>query len=146
MVGFESSANQRLLPPTFPRYTEIRDREASFSYVGDLINSLLHATQVVSHSHSFKQTLDFSHSFNLTSPCALTRSIMQCLYTPLNSSNSSSLASGLPIEKALLFSVFFIHGKKFNFREGQTSLFRMVDPYKSLIHSTLKGSRQEKHV
>lgn len=38
--------NQRLLPPTFPRYTEIRSKEATVDYLETLLERLISATQV----------------------------------------------------------------------------------------------------
>ena len=38
--------NQRLLPPTFPRYTEIRSKEATVDYLESLFDRLMSATQV----------------------------------------------------------------------------------------------------
>lgn len=39
-MGFEPLVNQRLLPPTFPRYTVIKSREESVSYMETLMNQL----------------------------------------------------------------------------------------------------------
>ena len=50
LLGFEPMVNQRLLPPTFPRYTEIRTREATMEYVETLLERLIAATQVASLS------------------------------------------------------------------------------------------------
>ena len=46
------------------RYTEIKDRRASFDYFNDLITSLLHATQVSSHLQSFNQALVREKDYN----------------------------------------------------------------------------------
>lgn len=45
-IGFEPMVNQRLLPPTFPRYTEIRTKEATIDYLDTLLDRLITATQV----------------------------------------------------------------------------------------------------
>ena len=45
-LGFEPMVNQRLLPPTFPRYTEIRGKDATFVYLSDLLDRLVYATKV----------------------------------------------------------------------------------------------------
>lgn len=37
MVGFEPSINQRLLPPTFPRYTKIKSRAEAVIYFIEMI-------------------------------------------------------------------------------------------------------------
>jgi hypothetical protein len=40
ILGFEPLINQRLLPPTFPRYTKIKSREETMWYMNGLINRL----------------------------------------------------------------------------------------------------------
>jgi len=40
MMGFDPLINQRLLPPTFPRYTAIRSREETVEYFCGLIQRL----------------------------------------------------------------------------------------------------------
>ncbi|CAC5376619.1 NAA35 [Mytilus coruscus] len=40
IMGFEPLVNQRLLPPTFPRYTVIKSREECISYMETLMNQL----------------------------------------------------------------------------------------------------------
>ena len=44
--GFEPMVNQRLLPPTFPRYTEIRSKEGTMDYLETLLDRLVTATHV----------------------------------------------------------------------------------------------------
>ena len=39
-MGFDPLVNQRLLPPTFPRYTKIKTRTEAFSYFDDLLQQL----------------------------------------------------------------------------------------------------------
>ena len=46
ILGFEPMVNQRLLPPTFPRYTEIREKESTFVYLSELLERLIGATKV----------------------------------------------------------------------------------------------------
>ena len=46
VLGFEPMVNQRLLPPTFPRYTEIRTTEATYEYLHKLLQRLIAATHV----------------------------------------------------------------------------------------------------
>jgi len=64
VMGFEPLINQRLLPPTFPRYTTIRSRDETVEYFAGLVHRLsqfaailtlsdnLHAL-IVSHCSSF---------------------------------------------------------------------------------------------
>jgi len=47
MMGFEPLINQRLLPPTFPRYTKIRSREDTVDYFTGLIHRLSQFTGIV---------------------------------------------------------------------------------------------------
>jgi len=82
--GFEPLANQRLLPPTFPRYTEIVSREEAIRYLVELV-SRLNTVTTVTTIPSFHTMLDFFQSFSATSPCVLSRSVLQLLYTPLHS-------------------------------------------------------------
>lgn len=38
IMGFDPMVNQRLLPPTFPRYTKIKPRIDALEYLAELIN------------------------------------------------------------------------------------------------------------
>lgn len=40
MMGFDPLVNQRLLPPTFPRYTKVKSRVDALDYLDELINRL----------------------------------------------------------------------------------------------------------
>ena len=46
-MGFEPLINQRLLPPTFPRYTVIVSRADSLDYVETLLQRLQVSTSVL---------------------------------------------------------------------------------------------------
>ena len=83
MIGFEPLANQRLLPPTFPRYTEIVGRAEAVSYLSGLVGRLGVVCSLPLNA-AFHSTLDFFQSFSATSPCVLSRSVLQLLYTPLH--------------------------------------------------------------
>ena len=61
-VGFERLANQRLLPPTFPRYTEVKTRSEASAYFRGLVERLLRALGVAQVS-SFHGALDFFVDF-----------------------------------------------------------------------------------
>ena len=39
-MGFEPLINQRLLPPTFPRYTKIKQRTETMEYLQGLVERL----------------------------------------------------------------------------------------------------------
>lgn len=45
--GFSPLVNQRLLPPTFPRYTKIKDRLAAITYLEELTLNLKHASKII---------------------------------------------------------------------------------------------------
>jgi len=47
MMGFEPLINQRLLPPTFPRYTTIRSRDETVDYFAALVQRLSQFAGVV---------------------------------------------------------------------------------------------------
>lgn len=113
IMGFEPLINQRLLPPTFPRYTKIKPRNESLMYFEDVVNRLkiLNKIQTVTSLHQalvineilnvinyiliviyFK---DFFIEFSKSSPCILSRSALQLLYigsyTMIAGSNQSTL-------------------------------------------------------
>lgn len=46
IMGFEPLVNQRLLPPTFPRYTVIRSREEALGHIEGLLYRLQIVTTV----------------------------------------------------------------------------------------------------
>lgn len=98
--GFEPLTNQRLLPPTFPRYAEIVSRSEALQYIASLVSRLSSVTAVINIT-SFNLSLEFFHSFSCSSPCVLSRSVLQLLYTPLHSSLTArpgiSQAAGPPI-------------------------------------------------
>lgn len=47
-MGFEPMINQRLLPPTFPRYTRIKPRLEALQYCDELVTRLRHAWKITS--------------------------------------------------------------------------------------------------
>ena len=47
IMGFDPLVNQRLLPPTFPRYTVIHGRLEALEYVQSLVEKLLAATAIL---------------------------------------------------------------------------------------------------
>lgn len=47
-MGFEPMINQRLLPPTFPRYTRIKPRIEALQYFDELVARLRHAWKITS--------------------------------------------------------------------------------------------------
>lgn len=56
IMGFDPLVNQRLLPPTFPRYTKIKSRVEALEYFEELLNRLKVVCKITSHS-SFHSAL-----------------------------------------------------------------------------------------
>lgn len=79
IMGFEPSINQRLLPPTFPRYTKIKSRSEAVTYFIEMVErfKVVSKIQMISSLH---QALDFFIDFSKSSPCILSRSALQLLY------------------------------------------------------------------
>ncbi|XP_055956276.1 N-alpha-acetyltransferase 35, NatC auxiliary subunit [Patella vulgata] len=83
IVGFEPLINQRLLPPTFPRYTVIKDRSEAILYVEELVHHLNIVTTLPDIT-SLHAILDLFMEFSKSSPCVLARSILQLAVLPTN--------------------------------------------------------------
>ncbi|KAK0090668.1 hypothetical protein PV325_009411 [Microctonus aethiopoides] len=81
IMGFDPMVNQRLLPPTFPRYTKIKPRIDALEYMDELINRLKTVTKVTSCT-GFHSALEFHLEFSRQSPCILSRSMLQIIYIP----------------------------------------------------------------
>ncbi|KAL8598019.1 hypothetical protein ACOMHN_011444 [Nucella lapillus] len=85
IMGFEPLINQRLLPPTFPRYTVIRSRAESLDYVTSLLQRLQTITMVAElgtlHS-TMVRLLDVFVEFSMSMPCVLARSLLQLTLLP----------------------------------------------------------------
>ncbi|XP_054724414.1 N-alpha-acetyltransferase 35, NatC auxiliary subunit-like [Uloborus diversus] len=79
ILGFEPLVNQRLLPPTFPRYTKIKTRKESTEYLALLV-SRLRSICGITECIAFHSALDFLNEFSKTSPCVLSRSVLDLLY------------------------------------------------------------------
>ncbi|MEQ2191007.1 N-alpha-acetyltransferase 35 NatC auxiliary subunit [Xenoophorus captivus] len=76
MMGFEPLVNQRLLPPTFPRYAKIIKREDMVAYFSRLIERIKTVCDVV-NTTNLHGILDFFCEFSEQSPCVLSRSLLQ---------------------------------------------------------------------
>nr|XP_053647736.1 N-alpha-acetyltransferase 35, NatC auxiliary subunit-like [Cherax quadricarinatus] len=79
IMGFEPLVNQRLLPPTFPRYTRLRTRKEAMNYLEEMVGRLRHITKIT-HCTSFHSALEFIEYFSESRPCVLSRSLAQVLY------------------------------------------------------------------
>ncbi|KAF5277241.1 hypothetical protein FQR65_LT00349 [Abscondita terminalis] len=98
ILGFEPLVNQRLLPPTFPRYTKIKPKQEALMYFEDMIERLKTICKIHGVT-SFHQALDFFIEFSKGSPCLLSRSALQLLYL---GSHNVVLATNPNILKDLL--------------------------------------------
>ncbi|XP_071954055.1 N-alpha-acetyltransferase 35, NatC auxiliary subunit-like isoform X2 [Antedon mediterranea] len=83
VMGFEPLVNQRLLPPTFPRYTKIVGRLEAIEYLIKLIERLKKVCQVTNQGN-FQAIMDFFIDFSKECPCILSRSILQLIFLPFN--------------------------------------------------------------
>lgn len=82
VMGFSPMVNQRLLPPTFPRYTKIKDRKEALNFLEELSHNLKLACKIV-HCTNYQSALNFFMEFSKKSgPCLLSRSVLQVLYLP----------------------------------------------------------------
>ncbi|XP_042225794.1 N-alpha-acetyltransferase 35, NatC auxiliary subunit-like isoform X2 [Homarus americanus] len=79
IMGFEPLVNQRLLPPTFPRYTRLRTRKEAMNYLEEMVGRLRHITKIT-HCTTFHTALEFIEHFSESRPCVLSRSLAQVLY------------------------------------------------------------------
>ncbi|CAG7837363.1 unnamed protein product [Allacma fusca] len=83
LLGFELLVNQRLLPPTFPRSTQIRSVQETINFLNGLISRIKQVLKIATLSTNFHAVLDFFFTFSETRPCVLSRSILQLLYSPM---------------------------------------------------------------
>lgn len=88
MMGFEPLVNQRLLPPTFPRYTRLRTRREALHYLDELVTRVRQCGKIT-HTHTFHQAMEFLEKFSEVEPCVLSRSIAQVLYLGTGGSSTS---------------------------------------------------------
>uniref|UniRef100_A0A674AAQ4 N-alpha-acetyltransferase 35, NatC auxiliary subunit n=1 Tax=Salmo trutta TaxID=8032 RepID=A0A674AAQ4_SALTR len=79
MMGFEPLVNQRLLPPTFPRYAKIIKREEMVNYFSKLIDRIKTVCEVI-NTTNLHGILDFFCEFSEQSPCVLSRSLLQTTF------------------------------------------------------------------
>ncbi|XP_038208428.1 N-alpha-acetyltransferase 35, NatC auxiliary subunit isoform X1 [Zerene cesonia] len=92
-MGFEPMINQRLLPPTFPRYTRIKPRPEALQYFDELVTRLRHAWKITSCTN-FHTALDFFMEFSRQRACILSRSALQLLYLSPSPASMASMAQG----------------------------------------------------
>ncbi|VVC39480.1 Hypothetical protein CINCED_3A014628 [Cinara cedri] len=81
-LGFDPLINQKLLPPTFPRYTKIKTAAEAYLYFDALLTRLKQIcklTNCVSYISALECFIELGHNSHL---CIVSRSIMQTLYFP----------------------------------------------------------------
>jgi hypothetical protein len=81
-LGFDPLINQKLLPPTFPRYTKIKPATEAYLYFDSLLTRLKQIcklTNCVTFISALECFIELGHNNNL---CIVSRSIMQTLYFP----------------------------------------------------------------
>eukprot|EP00794_Sanderia_malayensis_P004678 gene4678-5288_t len=78
MLGFDTLVNQRLLPPSFPRETNIFDRAEALKYIQILLKRLSQSCSVLDCAN-FHTLLEFISEFSKANPCVLSRSVLQLL-------------------------------------------------------------------
>lgn len=81
--------NQRLLPPTFPRYTKIKPKTEAIIYFEEMIERFKTVCKIQSVT-SLHLALDFFIEFSRSSPCILSRSALQLLYLGNHNTTYSS--------------------------------------------------------
>ncbi|KAK2718941.1 N-alpha-acetyltransferase 35, NatC auxiliary subunit-like [Artemia franciscana] len=83
VVGFEPRTNHRLLPPTFPRYSNSRTKPSIYQYLLSSLDKLQVAFNI-SNVNGFHQALEFLAGFSRRADsCVLSRSILQLYYLPI---------------------------------------------------------------
>lgn len=115
ILGFEPLINQRLLPPSFPRYTQIRGRAETVAYLGGFLSRLRRLLTIADGGGGGEQgigsgrkgnaqvhfsgarltaQLRFLDDFSkLTPSCVVSRSMLQLFFLAYPSSSSSSSSS-----------------------------------------------------
>lgn len=94
-MGFEPMINQRLLPPTFPRYTRIKPRIEALQYFDELVSRLRHAWKITSCTN-FHTAVDFFMEFSRQRACILSRSALQLLYLSPSPATTAATAQTVP--------------------------------------------------
>jgi len=79
--GFEPLVNQRLIPPTFPRYTKLNTITEAYEVYDGIVSRMQTITDMMS-STSLQAVMQFIVSFSRTNPCVLTRSLAQIQFCP----------------------------------------------------------------
>lgn len=75
-MGFEPSVNQRLLPPTFPRFIRIQSFENTINTLTELLTELNNSFKVL-ELNTFHSFFDFCLKFSNRNQSVLLRSMLQ---------------------------------------------------------------------
>uniref|UniRef100_A0A914WPD1 Protein MAK10 homolog n=1 Tax=Plectus sambesii TaxID=2011161 RepID=A0A914WPD1_9BILA len=83
LPAFEPAVNRRLLPPTFPRKTQLSSRNQAMVYLRAVVERLHTIVLALPHKiANFDATLTFLRQFSQSGSCVLSRSILQLVYLP----------------------------------------------------------------
>lgn len=92
-MGFSPTVNQRILPPTFPRYTKIKARDVSITFLEELVRRTKQACKVIHCANYHSALVGFEYIF---SACRMqVRWISFVRSFLLNRTSSSSLVRNL---------------------------------------------------
>ncbi|XP_046913396.2 N-alpha-acetyltransferase 35 [Dermatophagoides farinae] len=82
IIGFEPLINQRLLAPSFPRYTKIKSRKETIQFLRELLQRIRKLLKV-QEIEKFIDVLKFFNTYSQQTPsCVVSRSLLQLFYLP----------------------------------------------------------------
>jgi hypothetical protein len=81
VMGFEATVNQRLLPPTFPRFIRVYSFESTLEQFETILTQLKDATKVTDLTY-FYQLFDFALEFSSRNESVFLRSFLQLIMFP----------------------------------------------------------------
>lgn len=103
-LGFSPMVNQRLLPPTFPRFTKFKDCLSCVSYLEDLVQRMKLACKII-YCTNYQSALTFFKDFSKkASSCLLSRTLLQRLYFR-DAPNSDKIFGNIAVEDMLRKSI-----------------------------------------
>lgn len=94
VMGFEPSVNQRLLPPTFPRFIRIQSFDSTVNIFTELLNELKNSFSAL-EANTFHSLFEFSLKFSNKNQSVLLRSMLQLVVLPR-----------VPLDKLLKMKLF----------------------------------------
>jgi hypothetical protein len=85
MAGFDPMVNQRLLPPTFPRYTHIKGPVEAYTRLDELFGRLRQVAKVCSYTsfHAALVSINVPNYFNILLELSLTNNSALIKYAAL---------------------------------------------------------------